>query len=241
MANLSKADLHIHTLASDGTASAAEVLDFVANHTDLRLIAITDHDTIAGAVQASKFADYYGIEVIVGEEVSTQEGHLLALFIEQPVPSHRPALETIEAIHAQGGLAIAPHPFDRYVDSLGKHGDLHPEWRFDAIEAFNASVMWPQSNANRKAKQFALQRQTAMVGGSDAHTLKTIGQAYTTFAGRSANDLYRAIRSGQVGFAGRYWSLGQHIEVVSQMVSQHGWRGLFEHALVGSGLTVRRG
>lgn len=236
----SKADLHIHTLASDGTASAAEVLDYVANQTDLRVIAITDHDTIAGALQAEKLASHYGIEVVVGEEVSTLEGHLLALFIEKPLPPHRPALETIDAIHAQGGLAIAPHPFDRYVDSLGKQGYLRPEWDFDAIEAFNASVMWPQTNVNRKAKRLALQSQTAMLGGSDAHTLKTIGQAYTTFAGRSADDLYRAILKGHVGFAGRYWSLGQHIDVFTQMVSQHGWRGMLDHALVGSGLAVRR-
>src|SRR5215813_10337077 len=106
----SKADLHIHTTHSDGTASAREVLEYVVAQTDLRVIAITDHNTIAGALEARELAASYGIEVIVGEEVSTNEGHLLALFVEELLPPRQPAAATIAAVHAQGGLCVAAHP-----------------------------------------------------------------------------------------------------------------------------------
>ena len=87
-----KADLHIHTTYSDdATASVEDVLEYVANRTDLRVIAITDHDEIEGALKAQRLAKDYGIEVIVGEEVSTNEGHLLALFIEHFLAPGRPA------------------------------------------------------------------------------------------------------------------------------------------------------
>src|SRR5262245_53031652 len=95
----SKADIHIHTTYSDGSASVREVIEHVAQATDMRLIAITDHDTINGALLARQIASEFGIEVIVGEEVSTAEGHLLALFIERWLPPGRPAAETIAAIH----------------------------------------------------------------------------------------------------------------------------------------------
>src|SRR5690349_4824161 len=99
----SKADLHIHTLASDGTASVEEVLTQVAA-SDLRVIAITDHDTLDGALEARRLAPGFGVDVIVGQEVSTREGHLLVLFVDQPLPPARPAAETIAAAHALGGL-----------------------------------------------------------------------------------------------------------------------------------------
>lgn len=108
----SKADLHIHTnYSSDGTASVVDVLEHVVKHTDLRVIAITDHDTIDGALEARRIARAYGIDVIVGEEISTADGHMLALFIEQMVPPGQPASTSIAAVHAQGGLCIPAHPY----------------------------------------------------------------------------------------------------------------------------------
>src|SRR5215218_286782 len=83
---LSKADLHIHTTASDGAATVPELLEYVARKTDLRVIAITDHDSIASAKEAARLAHQFGIDVIMGEEVSTADGHLLALFIDTFLP-----------------------------------------------------------------------------------------------------------------------------------------------------------
>jgi predicted metal-dependent phosphoesterase TrpH len=217
---ISKADLHIHTTASDGAATVPQLLEYVARATDLRVIAITDHDSIAGAQEAARLARQFGVEVIVGEEVSTAEGHLLALFIDTLLPPRRPAAETIAAIHAQGGLAIAPHPFDRSVPSLGRTTLQHTGWDFDAIEGFNAGVIWSQRGCNSAAQRAATTMGLPSIGSSDAHTLATTGLGYTLFPGSSANDLYRAIRAGQVGWGGRYWGPGQYIDMGQRLIRQ---------------------
>jgi predicted metal-dependent phosphoesterase TrpH len=82
-----RADLHIHTVASDGTASVVSILEHVAALGDLDVIAITDHERIDAAVAARAMAIDRGLpfEVVVGEEVTTLGGHLLALFIERPI------------------------------------------------------------------------------------------------------------------------------------------------------------
>jgi predicted metal-dependent phosphoesterase TrpH len=236
---ISKADLHIHTTASDGAATVPELLDHVAATSDLRVIAITDHDSIAGALQAVPLAPQFGLEVIVGEEVSTAEGHLLALFIDTALPPGRPAAETIAAIHAQGGLAIAPHPFDRSVPSLGRTGLAHDGWDFDAIEGFNAGVIWWQRGSNRTAQQVATRMRLPLVGGSDAHALATTGLGYTLFPGTSANDLYRAIQAQQTGWGGQYWRIGQYTEIAYRLVREHSLLGALGMAAADAGLIAR--
>lgn len=216
----SKADLHIHTTYSDGAASVAEVLEHAASRTDMRVIAITDHDTIEGALEARRLAGSYGLEVIVGEEVSTREGHLLALFIEQHLPPQRPVAETIAAVHAQGGLCVAAHPYDWVVPSLGRF-DLRRrcagpecEWALDGIEGFNASL-WLPSN-NRRAGSTAAALELAVLGGSDSHHLPTIGMGYTLFPGTSAADLRAAIASRATRTGGRHWLIDQQAVVVGR-------------------------
>src|SRR5829696_1420809 len=133
----SKADIHVHTTYSDGHTGVEEVLEHAAQSTDLQVIAITDHDTIEGALEARSLAEEYGIEVVVGEEVSTADGELLALFIERRLPPGRPAAETIAAIHEQDGLAVAAHPYHRLAPSVGRRDMLRrasgpdPEWPLD--------------------------------------------------------------------------------------------------------------
>jgi predicted metal-dependent phosphoesterase TrpH len=236
---ISKADLHLHTTASDGAATAPEMLAHVAQSPDMRLIAITDHDSIAGARQAAQLAPQFGVEVIVGEEVSTAQGHLLALFIDTVIPAGRPAAETIAAIHAQGGLAIAPHPFDRSVPSLGRAGLDQPGWDFDAIEGFNAGVVWWQRGSNRTAQRAATRMGLPLVGGSDAHALAATGLGYTLFPGTSATDLYRAIQAGQTGWGGQYWTLGQYAEITYRLIRQHSLLGALGMAAADAGLIAR--
>jgi predicted metal-dependent phosphoesterase TrpH len=216
----SKADIHIHTTHSDGCASVRQVLEHVARTTDMRVIAITDHDTINGALLARQLAHEFGIEVILGEEVSTAEGHLLALFIERWLPPGRPAAETIAAVHAQGGLCVAAHPFDSLVDSLGRGGlsgrctgPRAGEWPLDGVEAFNAGS-WINAS-NRRAAAFGAELGLARCGGSDSHSLGSIGRGYTLFPGASADDLYRAIQHGQTIEGGAGWRLGDYLEVAA--------------------------
>jgi predicted metal-dependent phosphoesterase TrpH len=240
MSQLSKVDLHIHTIHSDGAPTVPELLAYVAENTDLRLVAVTDHDSIAGARQAAQLAREFGVGVVMGEEVSTADGHLLALFIDSYLPPGRPAAETIAAIHAQGGLAIAPHPFDRSVPSLGRHGVARPGWQFDAVEGFNAGVIWSQRGCNRAAQAAALDLGLPATGGSDAHTLSTVGQAYTLFPGSTPDDLYRAIKRGEVSWGGCYWSVKQYIDMGRQLVRQRGLRGSLGLAAAGAGLAERQ-
>lgn len=229
-----KADIHIHTNHSDGAASVADVLRYVADHTDLRIIAITDHDTITGALEARQLASAYGLEVIVGEEVSTREGHLLALFIEQELPPHRPAAETIAAVHGQGGLCIAAHPYAHGVPSLGfaglyeRYKALTCDWPLDGIESFNASLWLPHSNT--AAAIAATELGLAACGGSDSHLLQTIGRAYTRFPGSSAEDLRRAIQTRQTQPGGSYWHW-THTATLAAELTRRELRGFARRAV----------
>ena len=113
---LGRADLHIHTLASDGTAGVLEILDHVEANLDLDVIAITDHERIDAALAGQAIARDRGLrlEVVVGEEITTLGGHLLGLWLETPVRPFRSLRSTIAAIHDQGGLAIPAHPLVPY-------------------------------------------------------------------------------------------------------------------------------
>ena len=139
------ADLHIHTIYSyDGTASVPAVLTH-AKQIGLDVIAITDHEDALGGLLARDLAVKrgYRFEVIVGAEITTLQGHVLALFVEQTPPSFRRVESTLEMIHTQGGLAVAPHPLSWLTRSLGARtlnrlaGANGP--RFDAIELGNPS------------------------------------------------------------------------------------------------------
>lgn len=108
---VSRADLHIHTMASDGTASVSQVLAR-AEEVGLDLIAITDHDRIDAAQAAQQMAQRNGlhVQVVVGEEISTLQGHLLGLFLQERVRPLRSLRRSIAEIHEQGGIAIVAHP-----------------------------------------------------------------------------------------------------------------------------------
>lgn len=213
-ASFSAADLHIHTTASDGTASPEAVLSYVATHTDLRIIAITDHNTLAGALEARRLAPHYGIEVIVGCEISTQIGHVLALFIEHPIPAGLSLAETVDRVHEQNGMVFAAHPFGALVPSVGRQHLLGPErndidWSIlDGLEVFNASLWNPLNN--RRALQKAQEYGLTQLGGSDAHHLATIGSGRTLFAGHTVDHLRQALQHGETVAVGQYW----------------GWRGI---------------
>lgn len=243
----SKADLHIHTLHSDGTASVAELLAHVAQQGELRVVAVTDHDTIVGALEARRLASAFGVEVVVGEEVSTAEGHLLALFIHEWLPPGRPAAETIAAVHAQGGLCVAAHPYDWAVPSLGQQGlqqrcsgTGRGEWPLDGAEVLNASLTWPRSQANLHAQQVAAELGLATIGGSDSHSLATVGRGYTSFQGSSADDLYGAIKCGTVGWGGCGWSLPNYLELGWLYLRQRNLRGTIEVLLSDGAVPLQR-
>ena len=197
-----RADLHIHTGVGDGMASVPQLLEYIETRTELDVVAFTDHDDLQGALQAREMLckGRYRFEVVVGEEISSLGGHLLALFIEEPVRPYQTLERTLEAIHRQNGLCVVPHPLSWLTTSVGERGfkkilvDCASTPGFDGIEVANGSI------AGRVVEERArrLNRKTyklAQTGGSDAHFLPLIGSAYTLFDGRTAADLRRALES----------------------------------------------
>jgi predicted metal-dependent phosphoesterase TrpH len=212
---LGRADLHIHTLASDGTSGIVEILEHVERNTDLDVIAITDHERIDAALAARTIARDSGMraEVIVGEEVSTLGGHLLALFIEERVRPLRSLRTTIGEIHEQGGLAIPAHPLVPYplcaqgwmLRRLIHASDQRV--RPDAIEAFNPTTLGRPWHSRVVA--FAAEHGLATVGNSDAHEAAAIGAGWTTFPGRTAEDVRTAIVERSSHHHGSFLGTGQ--------------------------------
>src|SRR5512141_1140268 len=112
------AELHIHSVySSDATTTVRAVLR-QANDAELNVIAITDHDEIRGSLEAYQLAPQYGVEAIPAAEISTREGHVVALWIHELPPKGLSLLETLFLIGKQGGTAIAPHPFSNLPSSL---------------------------------------------------------------------------------------------------------------------------
>jgi predicted metal-dependent phosphoesterase TrpH len=204
-----KADLHTHTKYSgmsklrfirfpDAVSDPEEVVR-AAEKRGLDVVCVTDHDTIRGAKMAEKVAG--NVEVIVGEEVSTADGEVIGLFVNEEIPRGLSAEETIDRIHTMGGLAIAPHPFSSHCSSLA---NLLFELKLDGVELFNAFHRDGYTNdiAQRLCENLAV----AKTGGSDAHAPMMVGDAYTTFDGSTAEELRKAILQKKTGFGGEYTS-----------------------------------
>lgn len=204
-----RADLHIHTIASDGTADVPSILDRLAAQGDLDVVAITDHERIDAAVAARAMALDRGlaVEIVVGEEVTTLGGHLLALWIDRPVRSYRSLRATIAEVHDNGGIAIPAHPLVPYPlcaqgRVLRRLLDDVEHVRPDALETFNPTALgrpW-----HDRVVRFADEHGLARVGNSDAHALAAIGAGWTTFDGHTADDVRRAIDARTTDHGGSF-------------------------------------
>ena len=224
---LGRADLHIHTLASDGTAGIVDILEHVERNTDLDVIAITDHERIDAALAGRAMARDRGlrVEVIVGEEVTTLGGHLLALWIETPIKPFRSLRSTIAAIHDQGGVAIPAHPLVPYP--LCAQGFVlrrlladEPRYRPDAIEAFNPTTLGRPWHG--RVVRFAEEHGLARVGNSDAHSLEAIGVGYTTFEGHDGAALRAALAAGETHHHGTFHPTGSQLGTFGRQLRKYG-------------------
>lgn len=206
----SAADLHVHTTASDGTATPREVLEWASTRTDLAVIAICDHNTVEGALEAASIAHEYPVEVVVGQEVESADGHILGLWAPTFVKPGRPAAQTIADIHAQGGIAVAAHPFaPRWWH---KHGlcrgdrDVYDACDYDAVEVANSTPLLFLANFFARGYQKHNRERLAATGGSDAHMISVIGTSRTLFEGSTAEDLRRALIARETRGWGPAWS-----------------------------------
>ncbi|GAC1323613.1 MAG: PHP domain-containing protein [Chloroflexota bacterium] len=169
-----KIDLHSHTLCSkDSRSDYGRIIDAV-QRAGLDGIAVTDHNEIRGAFEMQRRAPFV---VIAGEEIKTNAGEIIGLFLEEWVPPGLDPEETVDRIHAQGGLAYVPHPFDEVRGSRIERSALdRVRPRIDFLEVFNARNALPAFN--QRALDYALAHGLAAGAGSDAHTYGEYGHAY---------------------------------------------------------------
>lgn len=195
------ADLHLHTIYSyDGTASLTAVLSR-AKQLGLDVIAITDHDEIAGALKALELAPNYGVEVIPGIEITTADGDLLAFFITEKVDAGLSLIETVLRVRKLGGVCVAPHPMagGMGMKSLSARvilkalQDPNVSETLIGIEVYNATAL--DRITNHYARILASSLDIAQVGNSDAHVVDAIGLGATEFEGSSAADLLIALKN----------------------------------------------
>lgn len=169
-------DLHCHTSASFDCLASPESVVKAAASRGLTHLAITDHDRIDGALEARDAAPD-GLTIIVGEEIKTADGDLIALFLDRVVAPGRPARETIAEVREQGGLVGIPHPFDKYRGSMLKDPRLEAIGQLvDWVEAHNARVVG--GDGNLRAATFARELGLPGVAASDAHSTLEVGVAY---------------------------------------------------------------
>jgi predicted metal-dependent phosphoesterase TrpH len=175
-------DLHCHTSASFDSLARPEAVMRAAVSRGLTHLAVTDHDRIDAALRARDTAPD-GLTIIVGEEVKTADGDLVAIFIEKLVEPGRSAVETIAAIREQGGLVGVPHPFDRFRGYGRKSGaDLSAiATSVDWIEVYNARVVG--GSANERAAAFAKEHGLPGLCASDSHTVLEVGVSSNAVSG----------------------------------------------------------
>jgi len=189
-----KIDLHCHTKYSyDGSSSIEKIITH-AKKVGLDGIAITDHENTKGWAEAIELGEKYNFLIILGEEIKTDKGDVLGLFLKEQINGHKKDPRWVmEEIKKQGGLVIIPHPFhgsEKFKDDITKYLDL-----VDGLEVFNGRMLNKKSDL--KALEFAKKHNLGIIGGGDSHYYKAIGYAYTEFNGNAEEELKQAILNKQ--------------------------------------------
>lgn len=166
-----KADLHVHTTYSSDSLITPKDLVYFAKKRGLNAVAVTDHNQLEGAYKIAKETDFL---IIPGMEVSSGDGHIVALNVQELIPKGLSAPETVEQIHKAGGVAIACHPYVYFKGCLRAKICS----TFDAIEVINARA-FPFKRSITKAEETAKNLGLSRVAGTDAHYGPQIGYAYT--------------------------------------------------------------
>jgi hypothetical protein len=191
------ADLHVHTTYSKDSLITPKDLVYYAKKRGLNAVAVTDHNQLEGAYKIAKETDFL---IIPGMEVSSSDGHIIALNIHELIPRGFSALETVELIHKAGGVAIACHPYVYFKGCLKENVCS----TFDAVEVINSRA-FPFNRSVKKAEETAKKLGLGRVAGTDSHYGPQIGYAYTVFevAEPSAEAIAKAIVEGNCQPFGR--------------------------------------
>jgi len=182
-----KIDLHVHTCYSHDAVTTLKEMIVYSKKRGLDGVAITDHDTLAGALKLQNS----DLIVIPGIEITTLRGHLLALNVTTPIPPKLAINETIQRIHEAGGIAVAAHPTLFY-----KTAPSQQTASYDAIEVINSAAI-PFQLFTYLNQKFATRLNLPQTAGSDSHYAPEIGAAYTVIeADPDVNEIVQAIKKG---------------------------------------------
>lgn len=198
-----KYDLHIHSkYSSDGVLEPQKIVK-IAMKRGLNGIAITDHNTIKGGLEAKKY-ESEEFTVIVGSEIATEKGEIIGLFLSEEVKS-RDVQDAISEIKEQGGFVVLPHPFDEL-----RHSAFHPtreDVKFiEGVEGFNSRCVF--QNYNKRAVEFAIKHNLTITSGSDAHFINEIGNGWIN---TEIEDIREALIKKEVKIFGKRSPLVNHI------------------------------
>ena len=205
-----KMDLHVHTCYSDDATTTLREVVVYAKKRGLDGVAITDHDTVEGALKLTQKSK---LLIIPGVEITTQRGHVLALNVTTPIPPMLSPFETIQRIHEVGGIAVAAHPTAVYKEGLRRQIVSS----FDAIEVIN-STAFPFFLSTYLGRKLAVRLNLPQTAGSDAHHASGIGFAYTLIeADPDVDEVIRAIKRGAAVPVGKPipWKIRLHNAVSS--------------------------
>lgn len=195
-----KTVLHVHTNYSHDSNTSPEDLILTARLQGVTCIGVTDHDDIRGAIEAREVGREHGVEIVVGEEISTSDGHLIGLFLQERIEPGRSALHTARRIREQGGLVLVPHPF------LGRHGLRKRMFdildMIDAVEVCNGQN--PMKRTDLRAACFARDHRLTPYVGADAHVRGHLAICYQEMPGFDcAKSFLRALGRAELTF-GRF-------------------------------------
>ena len=187
------ADFHIHTVYSnDSTITPKNLVNQLVRHNFVKVVAITDHDTINGLKKTIKLASPYpDILIIPGVEISTNQGDILVLGTTE-IPKKPWTIEAIiDFTNSVGGVSIVAHPYREYG-----MGDLAKDYKFDAVEVLNGES---SLDANSQAQELAKTMKIPGIAGSDAHDPEEICSVYTEVrASLDIEEILKSIRKGSV-------------------------------------------
>jgi predicted metal-dependent phosphoesterase TrpH len=193
-ANLIRVDLHNHTHYSPDSILSPRRFVREAQRRGLDVIAVTDHNTIRGALAVRELSEK---PVIIGEEVKSADGEILGLFLQEAIPKGLPASESIARIKDQGGLVGVPHPFDSLRSALNEDIMLALIDQIDFIEALNARMVF--SAHNDKARNFAADHALPTTAGSDAHSPGEVARCYVEMPPfEGPRDFIASLRQGRL-------------------------------------------
>jgi hypothetical protein len=200
-------DGHVHTCYSPDSLLKPETICRLITKRRIDAVAVTDHQTIAGALELQRMAP--ALPVIIGEEITTRQGELIGLFLRETIPAGLDALETIDWIHHQDGLAVLPHPGDRL-----RRKKLDPAcWekvlpRIDLVEGFNGRTVFYADD--RKARELAVCFHKPVYAGSDCHTAWEFGRCGMELAAWTTPATFLEA-SKAAGYFGKYTPLWPHL------------------------------